>query len=105
METFTVRSEHFPELDHRDLALYMELSEALRNFELVTVYNFRGMTPEARAEFVPNLIKHLNKGYKKMRSIDGKIDCGPLCPGTRSCYMCKWMVERHNVEPDPPSSE
>ena len=103
METYTVRSERFPDLDHRDLALYAELSEALRNFEFVAAYNFRGMTPEARAEFVPAIIKHLNKVYKKVfPSFDGKVDCGPLCPGVRSCYMCKWMIEHSSSEVEGP---
>ncbi|HWC77772.1 MAG TPA: hypothetical protein VG778_09925, partial [Blastocatellia bacterium] len=79
----------FPELNDEDLRRYKRLSDLLRNFEIVAVYHFMNKPPSARKKFVRQREKHVAEGYERLmpKSLDGRINCGPLCPGVRDCGL------------------
>ena len=83
-----VQHEDFPELGNTDLALYKGLSDALRNFEFVTIYNFMDKAPEDREAFVAEIIEKLDDASERVLM----MNCGPLCPRGRSCIMCRILA-------------
>lgn len=80
METYTVGVEPFEPLDDESLRLYVRLSDALRAFEIVALYNF--MAIDRKKRLVGKIEAVINEGYGVLAKIRGLVapDCTPLCP-------------------------
>jgi hypothetical protein len=109
METYTVQVESFEPLDDEGLRLYTRLSDALRAFEIVALYNFRAIDRKKR--LVNKIESVINEGYQvlaRMRDLDF-TDCAPLCPcksggigRTGGCCWCRiTFVSASETDPSP----
>ena len=89
------RGGHAPfsadDLNCDELRLYYDLSDALRAFEAVMIFQFLSKDPGERVEFVVDVFGYIEDAYEGLVGLtpDGRVsNCEPYCSCGRRCCMC-----------------